>query len=138
MPFAATWMELEIIILSEVIQKESANTIWNHLYVEPKIWHKWTYQQNRNRLIRHREQTSGCQQEKGRGMYWEFGVGRCKVLHLEWISNKLLVYRRGNYIQYPVVDHNGKEHFKSIYICVCVCVYLYNWITLLYTTGKTL
>ena len=33
-PFAATWMDLEIIILSEVSQ---ANTLWYHLYVESKI-----------------------------------------------------------------------------------------------------
>ena len=36
MPFAATWMDLEIIILSEVSQKEKTNTIWYHLYVESK------------------------------------------------------------------------------------------------------
>ena len=32
---------------------------------------------------RHREQTCGCQGEGGRvrrGMDWEFGVGRCKLL----------------------------------------------------------
>ena len=28
----------------------------------------------------------------GSGMDWEFGVGRCKVLHLEWISNEVLLY----------------------------------------------
>ena len=39
MPFVATWMDLEIIILSEVSQ---ANIIWYHLYVESKIWHKLT------------------------------------------------------------------------------------------------
>ena len=36
----------------------------------------------------HREQTCGCQGEEGRK--WDgqgFGVGRCKLLHLEWISN---------------------------------------------------
>ena len=33
MPFAATWMDLEIIILSEVSQRK-ANAIWYHLYVE--------------------------------------------------------------------------------------------------------
>ena len=36
---------------------------------------------------RHREQTCGCQGgQGGSGMDWEFGVGRCKQLHLEWIS----------------------------------------------------
>ena len=33
MPFAATWIELEIIILSEVRQRQT-NTIWYHLYVK--------------------------------------------------------------------------------------------------------
>ena len=36
MPFAATWMDLEIIILSEVSQTET-NTISYPLYVESKI-----------------------------------------------------------------------------------------------------
>ena len=35
MPFAATWMDLEIIILSEVSQTNK-NIIWYHLYVESK------------------------------------------------------------------------------------------------------
>ena len=35
MPFAATCMDLEIIILSEVRQRKT-NIIWCHLYVEPK------------------------------------------------------------------------------------------------------
>ena len=35
MPFAATWMDLEIIILSEVNQTKT-NIIWSHLYVESK------------------------------------------------------------------------------------------------------
>ena len=46
MPFAAMWMDLEIIILSEVSQ----TNIWYHSYVESKKWYKWTYLQNRNRL----------------------------------------------------------------------------------------
>ena len=40
MLFAATWMDLEIMILSEV---RKTNIIWYHLYVESQIWHKWTY-----------------------------------------------------------------------------------------------
>ena len=39
MPFAATWMEPETLILSEVSQKEK-DTIRYHLYLESNIWHK--------------------------------------------------------------------------------------------------
>ena len=46
----------------------------------------------------HGEQTHGCQW-RGSVMVWEFGVGRCKLLHLEWISNEILLYSTGNYIQ---------------------------------------
>ena len=33
----------------------------------------------------------------GSGMDWEFGVSRCKLLHLEGISNEILLYNTGNY-----------------------------------------
>ena len=35
MPFAATWMKLEILILSEISPRKT-NSIWYHLYVESK------------------------------------------------------------------------------------------------------
>ena len=35
MPFAAIWMDLEMIILIEVSQRKT-NIIWYHLYVESK------------------------------------------------------------------------------------------------------
>ena len=41
-------------------------------------------------------------------MDWEFGVGIYKLLHVEWI-NKVLMYSRGSYIQYPIMNHNRKE-----------------------------
>ena len=44
-------------------------------------------------------------------MDWEFGISRCKLLYIEWIHNKVLLYSAGNYIQYPIINHNGKEFF---------------------------
>ena len=38
-------------------------------------------------------------------MDWEFGVGRCKLLYLEWINNKVLLYSTGNDIQSPGINH---------------------------------
>ena len=47
--------------------------------------------------------------EGGReGMDWESGISRCKLLYIEWINNKDLLYSTGNYTQYPVINHNGK------------------------------
>ena len=49
---------------------------------------------------------------KGEGerseMDGEFGVSICKLLHLEWISNEVLLYSSGNYIQYLGIDHDGR------------------------------
>ena len=48
--FVATWMDPEIVILSEVRQRRR-NIIWHPLYVgSEKKQYKWTYLQNRNRL----------------------------------------------------------------------------------------
>ena len=45
----------------------------------------------------------------GGGKDWEFGISICKRLYIGWINNKVLLYRTGNYIQYLVINHNGKE-----------------------------
>ena len=51
-------------------------------------------------------------------MEWELGISRCKLVSIEWINNKVLLYSAGNYIQYPVINKNGKEYEKEyIYIC---------------------
>ena len=64
MSFAATWMELEIIILNEVSQRKTY-IIWYHLYVESKK--KKMIQMNlftkQKQIYRHGKETYGCQRE---------------------------------------------------------------------------
>lgn len=49
----------------------------------------------------------------GRGVDWEFGINRCTLLHITWITDKVLPYSTENYIQYLIIDHNGKEYAKE-------------------------
>ena len=54
----------------------------------------------------------------GRGRTdWKFRIGRCKLLCLEWIYNKVLLCSPRNHIQSPGINHNVKEYLKN-YICV--------------------
>ena len=44
-------------------------------------------------------------------MDWEFGISKCKLVYIEyieWIKNKDLPFSTENYIQHPVINHNGK------------------------------
>ena len=38
----------------------------------------------------------------------KFGVGRCKLFHLEWISNEVLLHSTGNHVQSLGVEHDGR------------------------------
>ena len=67
MPFAATWMKLETLILSEISQKEKdkyhmISSIWNLTYGTNEPFHR----KENHRLG---EQTCGC--PGGRGREWE-------------------------------------------------------------------
>ena len=91
MPFAATWMDLEIIILSEVRDKYHRSLIGN-----PKddtnqhIYETKTEAQT--------QQTCGCQDgevvEVGR--IGEFGI-RGKLVSREWINKVLIMWHRELY-----------------------------------------
>ena len=137
---------------TEQVRKRKTNTIWYHLYVSYKIWHKWTYLWNRNRLA-DKEQTCGWQEggEAGKGWIrssgltdanwysWEEGMaahssilawripwteepGRLQTIGLQrvghdWSDLACMHSIAGNYIQYPVMNHNRKEYKKNVYIC---------------------
>ena len=73
---------------------------------------------NRNRLTDIENRLVVAKGEgSGGGIDWELGISRCKLVYVEWINNKVLLYSTGNCIQYPIVNHNGKEYEKEyIYV----------------------
>ena len=56
---------------------------------------------------------------EGRGTSWGVGVSRCKLFHLEWISDEVLLYTTGNSIQSLSINRE------------CLC--MYDRVTLLYS-----
>ena len=80
--------------------QKQKDTIWHHLYLEYKTGHKWTYLWNRNRFT-NIETRLVVGVRVGGEKVWEFGISRYKPLYMGWISNKILIYSTGNYIQYP-------------------------------------
>ena len=80
-PFAATWMDLEGIMLSEINQRKS-NTIPYYLYVESKKYNKLVNKTKKKHTHREREQTSIYQWAKGRGNTG-LGIIRYKLLGIK-------------------------------------------------------
>ena len=124
-PSAATWMQLEWSTKWGKFEREKTNTIYN-LHVESKM--NLSIKQKQTR--RHREQTCGCQGGGSQKRDW-VGVGVIgrKLLYTEGMNNKVLLCSTENYVQCPIINHNGKEYLKKEY----VRIYMYNWIALLYS-----
>ena len=105
MPFAATWMELETLILSEVSQKEKDKyhviSFISGIYGTDEPFH-------RKENHRHEEQTCGCQEGGGGSrMDWEFEVNRCRLLPLEWIRNEILLCSTEHYVWSLMMEHDN-------------------------------
>ena len=123
MPFAATWMDLQIIILSEVsqIEKDKYHMI---------SFNMWNLKYDTNELIYNlfietdsETQKTDLRLPKGKGgggwINQEFGISRHKLLYIKQINNKVLLYSIGNDIQYPVINWNGKEYEEEyVYLCI--------------------
>ena len=56
---------------------------------------------------------------EGMGEGWIGSLGLADAKYYIWINNKVLLYSTGNYIQYPAINHNGKEYKKEY-------IYMYN------------
>ena len=74
---------------------------------------RWNLKYDTNELIYKTEIDSQTQRtdlwlprERGDGT----GISRCKPVFTERISNKVLLYSTGNYIQYLIINHNEKEY----------------------------
>ena len=92
--------------------------------MQSKIRHKFIYrfificaysQHKQKQIHRYRKQTwlpKG--KEGGGGMNQELGISRNKLPYIKQVNNKVLLYSTGNYIQYPAINHNGKEHEKYV------------------------
>ena len=63
---------------------------------------------------------AGVGMEKDGKMDWKFGVRRCKLLHLERIKSKVLLYSIGYYIQFLRIDHDEIKYKKNVF-CGAVC-----------------
>ena len=77
----------------------------------------------------HREYSGGCQGGGvKRELNWEFEISRCKLVYTEQINSKVLLFNTGNYIQYLVINHNGKEYEKECIYILHVCVYIHTYV----------
>ena len=86
MPFAATWKNLEIIILNEIRQWKT-NIVW-YLYVESKKRMQMNLSTEEKQTQRFWKQTFGYQGgQVGGEVHWGFGTGRCALRYTKWLTN---------------------------------------------------
>ena len=139
MPFTATWMDLEIVILSEVSQTQRRNIIWHPLYVESKMIqvNLLTKQKETHRLG---EWTYDC---LGEEIVKDLGMDMYPLLYLKWITNKDQLYSTWNsapcYVAAWMGGECGGDEYMYVYDGWGACcspetiTTLFNW---LYSSTK--
>ena len=109
MPFTATQLQLEIIILSEVSQKENKKIPYD-IYIcnlkygtnEPIYKAETDSQTQKTNLL--------LPSERREGVRWTGSLQQMQTVTFGRDNNKVLLYSTENYIQSPGIDHDGKEY----------------------------
>ena len=117
MPFTAIWMDLEIVILNKVNQTEKDKYHMISLIrgIFLKKQYKWTYLQNRNRLIVFKNKFMAIKKERLQGgMDWGFGIGKGTLLNTEWMINKDLLYSTEKSTWCSEITH--------MWMVMCMCI----------------
>ena len=119
-PAAATRTSQEMAILSET-SRGRTSIMWCHSYVGSKKRDNGTHTPSRNRLTSTEIKLMITKRETSRGeINWHFGVSRYTLLYIKQITNKVLLYRTGNYTEHLVITYNWKQSEK-------VYIYIYTW-----------
>ena len=93
-----TWMDLVIVTLSKISQRKTNSYDIAYMW-HLKIWYKWIYLQNRNRVTDVENKCMVAKGErKGGGIKWEFGIDTYTLL---WNRVSLVAQRAKNQ---PVVQ----------------------------------
>ena len=124
MPFVATGVDLEIVILSELSETEKEKYCMTILICG--IWKEMIQMnlQNRKRLTDLREWIYGCWGEGcGEGIVREFGMDMYTLLYLKWITNKDLLSSTGNSAQCDVAAWMRWGEFRGEWI------HVYGWLS---------
>ena len=146
MPLTATWMDIEIITLSEVSQteKDKYNMIslicgiffltslleYNcFTMVCQFLLYMESLKNDTSELIFNREIDTQAQKTnlwlskgKGGGINQEFEINIYTLLYIKQVTNKDLLYSTGKYTQYLVATYKGKESGKNKNICIYVYI----------------
>ena len=95
MPFAATWMQLEMIVLDEVGHKDKhyLTYMWNRKSdTNEPIWETETVMSIENKAVTAKGE--GIREERE----WEAGVSRCKRSYIAWVNNTVLLHDTEDYL----------------------------------------
>ena len=125
MHFAATWMDLETIILNEIRERQTSYGI-TYMWNLKKVY-KWTYLQNRNRFTEFENKLMVTKGDRWGGG-WTGGLGlayaHCGIWN-DWLMGTCCIVQGTlpNVLWWSMWGKNLKKNG---------CMYVYNWITLFY------